>query len=79
MTPNLKNNLIAWKSGQENLAEYFTKHNYEKHHKRVRPIYLRLDKTPRSVPLVLLKPALHGCADSKMEEFQNTFPIPQIA
>ena len=57
------------------------KKHYEKHHKRVRSTYLHTDKTPRSVPLVLLKQALQGCvdpSDSKMEEFRNTFPIPRI-
>ena len=47
--------LIPWKSGQENLADYFTKHHYVKHHKMVRLIYLQTDKAPHTVPLVLLK------------------------
>ena len=48
----------------------------------VRPIYLQTDKTPRTVPLVLLDPDLKGYvdpADSKMEKFRKTFPIPQIS
>ena len=43
---------------------------------------MQTDKILRTVLLVLLKPALQGCvdtADSKMEEFRNIFPIPQIA
>ena len=64
VTKNPKNFLITWKSVQENLVDYFTKHHYEKHHKRVRPIYIYTDKTPRSVPLVLLKPLLQGCVDA---------------
>ena len=77
-----KNFLIEWKAGQENLAESFTKHHSIKHHKRACPIYLQTYKTPRTVPLVLLKPYLKGCvdtADSKMEEFCNTSPITQIS
>ena len=78
----LKNFLIVWKSGQENLAEYFTKNHSVKHHKRVHHIYLQTDKTPRTVALVLLKPDLQGCfdpADSKMEELWKTFPITRIS
>ena len=37
--------LIAWESGQENFADYFTKH-----HKRVRPIYLHTDKKTMNSP-----------------------------
>ena len=65
-----KNFFIAWKSGQENIEDYFTKHHHVKHHKRVRPIYIQTEKTPRTVLLVLLKPDLQRCvdpADSKME------------
>ena len=71
---NLKNFLIAWKSGEENLAEYFIKH-----HKRVRTIHMQTDKTPRKVPLVILKPDLKGCVDPKdsnIEKFRNILPIP---
>ena len=63
----------------KNLADDFTKHHFVKHHKRVRPIYLQTYKTPRTVPLVLLKPALQGCVDTenpKMEEFRRAFFIP---
>ena len=70
--------LIARKVGQENLADYFTKHNYVKLHKRVCSIYLQTYKIPRTVPLILLKPSLKGCVDTEdpnMEEFCKTLPI----
>ena len=81
MTKNLKKKIIAWKSGQDNTVEYFTKHHYAKHNKRVRTIYLHTDKTPRSVQLFLLKPSLQGCvdpADYKMGELSKAPPIYQI-
>ena len=56
----LKNFLIAWKAGQENITESFTKHHSKKHHKRVRPVYIQTDKMPRPVPLVLLKGIMVG-------------------
>ena len=78
---NSKKSLISWKSGQENLANYSTKRHSAKHHKCVRPIYLQTNKIKRSVPLVLLKPALQGYfdpVDSNMEEFYKTFNIIRI-
>ena len=59
----LKLFLAAWKAGQENLANYFTKHRSAKHHKRVHLIYLQTNKTPRSVPILLLNLSLQGCID----------------
>ena len=44
--------LIAWKSGQENISDYYTKHHYAKHHKKIHPIYLHTDKVPQPVLLV---------------------------
>ena len=61
--------IIARKSGQENLADYFRKHLSANNHKRVHPINLQTDKMPRPVLLVLRKPDLQGCvnlADSNM-------------
>ena len=79
VTKTVKTFLVAWKVRQENPTNYFTKHYSAKHHKRVRRIYLHTDKTPRSVPLILLKPEIQGYVDpvdSKMEEFRETFTIP---
>ena len=35
---------LYWKPGQQNLADYPTKHHSGKHHKKVRPIYLYEDR-----------------------------------
>ena len=61
----LKDFLIAWKSGQGNLANYLTKYHSAKHHKLVRTIYLHTVKTPRSAPLALLKTVLQECVDTE--------------
>ena len=37
---------IYWEKGPTNLADYFTKHHSQAHHKAVRPIYL-LDEQQR--------------------------------
>ena len=78
----LKKFLIEWKAGQENLSESFPKHHYVKYHKMVRPIYLHLDTNSGTILIVLLNPALQECVDiaeSNMEEFCKTYPIPQIS
>ena len=58
-----------------------TKHHSVKQSKRVCPIYLFVDKSPRTVPLILIKPDLQNFVDpvdSKVEELRKTFPTPQI-
>ena len=80
--PKTYKNLNECKEVQENLADYFTKYHYIKHHKMVRPIYLQAYKMPGTVLLVLLNPELQGCVDpvdSNMEQLRNTFLIIQIA
>ena len=67
---NVKNFLIAWKAGQKNVDDYKKKHHSANHDKLVRPIHLWKNKTPRSVPLVLLKLSLQECVnpvDSNMK------------
>lgn len=41
---------VEWHPGQENLADYFTKHFVGKHHQEVRPWYLRTGISPRELP-----------------------------
>ena len=70
--------LVEWKSGQENIAEYFTKHHYVRHHKRVLPIYHHTYKTTQKFLLVSLNPSMRGCVDPEdynMEELRKTSPI----
>ena len=58
-----------------------TKHHSVKKSKSMRPIYLYVDKSPRKVPLILIKPDLQKFVDpvdSKVEELRKTFPTPQI-
>ena len=41
---------VRWHPGQENLANYFTKHFDAKHHQEVRPWYLHKYNSPRFLP-----------------------------
>ena len=40
---NQKNITVYWDKGQNNKADYFTKHHNPTHHKRMRPIYLHIN------------------------------------
>ena len=39
--------IVEWYPGQENLADYLSKHHEAKHHKEVRKIYLHDKDSPR--------------------------------
>ena len=41
---------VQWHPGQENLADYFTKHFDSKHHQEVRPWYLHMHNSPSVLP-----------------------------
>ena len=45
---------IYWAPGDENWADYFTKHHSPTHHKRVRPVYQQEVSSPRD---------MQGCLD----------------
>ena len=45
---------IFWEPGDENWADYFTKHHPPSHHIKVRPVYLKEKSSPRD---------LQGCID----------------
>jgi hypothetical protein len=47
--------------GQENLADYQSKHHIGLHHTAVRPWYLHLENSPRILPRAKWPSALKGC------------------
>ena len=56
-----KQYLVHWHPGQENLADYFTKHFEAKHHIKVRPCYLREQDSQWYLPRAAAPSALRGC------------------
>ena len=46
----LQNFNVQWHPGQENLADYFTKHFDGKHHQEVHPWYLQMKNSPMTLP-----------------------------
>ena len=39
---------VYWDKGQNNMADYFTKHHNPTHHKKMRPIYLQINNITQS-------------------------------
>ena len=70
---------IQWHPGQENLADYFTKHFHGKHHQEVRPWYLHMPHSPRSLPRAAAPSVLRGCAGTLPHGYIRSAPLPRVA
>ena len=57
---------VKWHLGQENLADYASKHHDEKHHKTVRPLFLHDPKSPHELLQALPPRVLRGCVGTKV-------------
>jgi hypothetical protein len=58
---------ISWHPGQENLADYQSKHQNGAHHKAVCPLYLHQANSPQYLPRAVRPSALKGCVTTKDE------------
>jgi hypothetical protein len=54
---------VYWGPGFQNLADYFTKHHWPAHHKRMREIYIHADKQPINQKGIR-DSALRGCVNT---------------
>jgi hypothetical protein len=55
--------LVYWKSGRENLGDYFTKHHPPAHHQTMRSTYLQVAQA--ALRSAIQKPtSVRGCVDS---------------
>jgi hypothetical protein len=52
---------LRWHPGQENLADYQSKHHTMSHHINVCPWYLHMENYPRFLPRAQKPSALKGC------------------
>ena len=50
--------IIYWSKGQDNLADYFTKHHPASHHRVMRPVYLHVPASAASAASLA-----RGCVD----------------
>eukprot|EP00957_Ditylum_brightwellii_P126467 9640371-Ditylum_brightwellii.AAC.1 len=67
-----KNFDAIWCPGQENLADYPTKHHPTVHHQRMHLYYIYTPKSPRNLPRALAPHILQGCVNS-LQRHQMTY------
>ena len=80
VTDQVQNGLvdIKWHPGQENMADYFTKHFDVKHHREVRPWYLHEHNSPRILPRAIKPSALRGCVGTLPNGYIKSSPLPRV-
>ena len=73
----IQNFNVTWHPGQENLADYFTKHFDARHHQLVRPYYLHMHNSPTTLPRALAPSTLKGCVGTLPNGYTRTAPLPR--
>ncbi len=66
---------LKWHPGQENLANYQSKHHIGAHHTAVRPWYLHLENSPRVLPQAKRPSALKGCVGTLKDGYIRKVPL----
>ena len=76
----VKNGHVAvyWYPGIENLADYLSKHHEDRHHIKVRPIYLHTRHSPRLLQRALPPSVLRGCVGKLAGGYMRGRPLPTI-
>ena len=69
---------IAWHPGQENLADYFTKHFDSKHHQQARPWYIWDKDSQQYLPRALAPRSLKGCIRECPSGYTRNIPLPRL-
>eukprot|EP00978_Attheya_sp_CCMP212_P018972 scaffold52559_cov64-Attheya_sp.AAC.3 len=69
---------VKWHPGLENLGDYTTKHHETEHHVNVRPIYLHMKESPRTLPRAMKPSDLRGCVGNKAGGYRTGRPLPII-
>jgi hypothetical protein len=69
---------IAWHPGQENLADYFTKHFDSKHHQQARPWYIWDNDSQQYLPRALAPRSLKGCIRECPSGYTRNIPLPRL-
>ena len=70
--------LVGYYPGQENLADYTSKHFDAKHHIHARPIYLHEHNSPRFLPRAQRPSTLRGCVGTIPGGYIGRTPLPLI-
>ena len=69
---------IHWHLGQENIADYTSKHHDSKHHQVVVPWYIQEDNSPHVLPRAAKPSALWGCVGTVSNGYNIMCPLPRI-
>jgi hypothetical protein len=67
---------VNWHPGQENLADYQSKHHIGSHHVAVRPWYLHMENPPRVLPWAARPSTLKGCLGTIKDRYIRKVPLP---
>jgi hypothetical protein len=70
---------LSWHQGQENLANYQSKHHIGLHHLAVCPCYLHQEDSPRILPRALRPSALKGCVGTLKDGYLHKVPLPRVS
>ena len=68
---------FCWYPGQENLADYQSKHHTGAHHVAVRPWYLHMPNSPRVLPRAESPSALKVCVGTLKDGYVCKVPLPR--
>ncbi len=69
---------LRWHPGQENLADYQSKHHVGSHHIAVPPWYLHTENSPRVLPWALRPSTLKGCVGTLQNGYIQNVPLPRV-
>jgi hypothetical protein len=69
---------VKWHPGQENLADYQSKHHPGAHHQAVQPWYLHTKHSPSVLPRATRPSTLKGCVGTLPEVYIHNVPLPRV-
>jgi hypothetical protein len=69
---------ISWHPGQENLADYQSKHHIGAHHRQVCPWYLHQAGSPRFLPRAVAPSTLKGCVGTLKGGYKRRVSLPRV-
>jgi hypothetical protein len=69
---------ITWHPGQENLADYQSKHHIGAHHQAVRPWYVHQENSPSVLPRASKPSSLKGCVGTLPKRYILNVPLPRV-
>jgi hypothetical protein len=69
---------FKWYPGQENLADYQSKHHLGAHHSAVRPYYLHEENSPLVLPRATRPSTLKGCVGTLKDGYVRNVPLHRV-